>query len=113
MGGFYERLVGMVKDCMRRGLQEKSTIFRQLEVIIAEKECVLNNRPLTASTIGGDFDSHSSRGLFKVSSVARSCGIQRLMKTRETGRKRLQLEGDGAEQEQLWGVSGIDGTKNI
>lgn len=47
-GGFYERLVGLVKHCMRRTLDKNLLKDSQLTTIIKEIENILNTRPLTS-----------------------------------------------------------------
>ena len=46
-GGFYERLVGLVKRCMRKSIGRKYFSLEQLATLLAEIEAVLNSRPLT------------------------------------------------------------------
>ena len=46
-GGFYERLVGMVKRSLRKATGRKHFTLEQLITLIAEIEAVLNSRPLT------------------------------------------------------------------
>ena len=46
-GGFYERLVGLVKQSLRKGFGLKRLTLDQFEVILAEIEAVINTRPLT------------------------------------------------------------------
>ncbi|KAI5732054.1 hypothetical protein M8J77_020456 [Diaphorina citri] len=46
-GGFYERLVGLVKHCLRRTLDKTLLNNNQLITVIKEIESVLNTRPLT------------------------------------------------------------------
>jgi len=46
-GGFYERLVGLVKRCMRKSIGKKHYSLEQLATLLAEIEAVLNSRPLT------------------------------------------------------------------
>lgn len=46
-GGFYERMVGIVKDCMKRSLQKHLLNDNQLVTIVKEIEAVINTRPLT------------------------------------------------------------------
>ena len=46
-GGFFERIVGLLKTILRRTLGKAKLGFKQLEVILAKTEAILNNRPLT------------------------------------------------------------------
>jgi hypothetical protein len=46
MGGFYEKLISLVKRCLRKTLQSQSFTYTQLETIFTELEAVLNSRPL-------------------------------------------------------------------
>ncbi|XP_063391759.1 uncharacterized protein LOC134677258 [Cydia fagiglandana] len=46
-GGFYERLVGLVKNCMKKTLQKHLLNDTQLVTAVKEIEAVLNTRPLT------------------------------------------------------------------
>lgn len=47
-GGFYERLIGIVKNCMKKTLQKHLLNDSQLTTIIKEIEAVVNTRPLTS-----------------------------------------------------------------
>lgn len=53
-GGFYERLVGLVKHCLRRTLDKTLLTNNQLITVIKEVESVLNTRPLTV--VGCDLE---------------------------------------------------------
>uniref|UniRef100_A0A8D8QQL5 Integrase catalytic domain-containing protein n=1 Tax=Cacopsylla melanoneura TaxID=428564 RepID=A0A8D8QQL5_9HEMI len=53
-GGFYERLVGLVKHCLRRTLDRTLLSNNQLTTVVKEVECVLNTRPLTV--VGTDLE---------------------------------------------------------
>ena len=46
-GGFYERLVGIVKRCLRKGIRCKRLTLDQFIVLLSETEAVVNTRPLT------------------------------------------------------------------
>lgn len=53
-GGFYERLVALVKHCMKRTLDKHLLHDSQLLTVIKEIELVINKRPLTY--VGTDLD---------------------------------------------------------
>ena len=44
--GFYERLVGTVKSCLKKTLGRAYTTFEELETILCGVEIAINNRPL-------------------------------------------------------------------
>lgn len=44
-GGFYERLIGVVKNCMKRSLGKHMLKDNQLAKVIKEIEAVVNSRP--------------------------------------------------------------------
>lgn len=46
-GGFYERLIGIVKNCMRRRLEKHMLTDNQLVTLVKEIEATVNTRPLT------------------------------------------------------------------
>ena len=54
-GGFYERLVGLVKRCLRKAIGAKRLTLEQFVVILSEVEAVLNTRSLTY--VYEDFES--------------------------------------------------------
>ena len=54
-GGFYERLVGMVKRSLRKAIGRKGFTLDQMVTILVEIERVINSRPLTY--VYGDFES--------------------------------------------------------
>lgn len=53
-GGFYERLIGIVKNCLKRTIDKHLMTNNQLCTIIKEIEAVINTRPLT--TVGAEFE---------------------------------------------------------
>jgi len=55
MGGFYERLVGMVKRSLRKSLGKLSLTYDQLHTLLVEIEAILNSRPLVY--VASDLDS--------------------------------------------------------
>ena len=46
-GGFYERLIAIVKNCMRRTLEKHMLTDSQLVTLVKEIEATVNTRPLT------------------------------------------------------------------
>ena len=56
MGGFYERLVGLVKRAMRKTIQKNLLTVIQLQTILKEVEATINARPLVY--IGDDLESN-------------------------------------------------------
>ena len=46
-GGFYERLVGVVKNCLKRTLYKRTLNWDELVTVLLEVEQCVNNRPLT------------------------------------------------------------------
>lgn len=47
-GGYWERLIGQVKRCLRKTLGKSMLSFYELESIIYELELIVNSRPLSA-----------------------------------------------------------------
>lgn len=56
MGGFYERLVGIVKRSLRKALGKVCLSNEQLLTILKEAEAVINSRPLVY--VGNDINSY-------------------------------------------------------
>ena len=46
-GGFFERMVGCVKQCLRKTLGKARLKQDELATVLVEVECTLNSRPLT------------------------------------------------------------------
>lgn len=46
-GGFYERMIGLVKGCLRKVLFRRKLSLNDLQTILTEVEARVNNRPLT------------------------------------------------------------------
>ncbi len=46
-GGWYERLIGIVKNCLRRVLGKASLSYEELETVLTDVESTVNQRPLT------------------------------------------------------------------
>ncbi|XP_071138465.1 uncharacterized protein [Mytilus edulis] len=55
MGGFYERLVGLVKRSLRKNLKKKLLTDVQLQTLLKEVEAIINSRPLVY--VGDDINS--------------------------------------------------------
>ncbi|XP_031351409.1 uncharacterized protein LOC116176791 [Photinus pyralis] len=53
-GGWWERLVGLLKNIMRRVLGQASLHYQELYTILCECESIMNNRPLTYLDEGGE-----------------------------------------------------------
>ena len=56
MGGFYERLVELVKRTLRKAIGRTSLTNKQLLTVLKESEAVVNSRPLVY--VGDDIQSH-------------------------------------------------------
>lgn len=46
-GGFWERLIGILKGLLRKNLGRSSLTYEELQTLVCECEAVMNNRPLT------------------------------------------------------------------
>lgn len=53
-GDFYERLVGLVKHCLKRTLEKHQLNNSQMKTVMKEVEAVVNTRPLTY--VGAELD---------------------------------------------------------
>ncbi|UYV64637.1 hypothetical protein LAZ67_3001419 [Cordylochernes scorpioides] len=47
-GGWWERLVGLMKQLIRKVLGDKTVSYKELQTVICEMESAMNSRPLTA-----------------------------------------------------------------
>ncbi|CAC5354913.1 unnamed protein product [Mytilus coruscus] len=56
MGGFYKRLIGIVKQCLRKSIGKLCLTNEQFRTLLAESEAVVNSRPLVY--IGDDINSN-------------------------------------------------------
>lgn len=56
MGGFYERLIGLVKRSLRKTIGRRLLTTVQLQTLLKEIEAVLNSRPLVY--VGDDINSN-------------------------------------------------------
>ena len=55
MGGFYERLVGLVKQALRKSIGKICLNIVQLQTILTEVKALVNSRPLVY--VGADLNS--------------------------------------------------------
>ena len=46
-GGFFKRLVGSVKDLLKKDLQNNKLKYEEMQTVPLEIEMIINNRPLT------------------------------------------------------------------
>lgn len=46
-GGWWERLIGLTKTCLKKSLGRATITYEELQTIVAEVESVLNDRPIT------------------------------------------------------------------
>lgn len=46
-GGFYERLIGLMKNLLRRVLGKNSVSYEEMQTLLCDCETVMNDRPLT------------------------------------------------------------------
>ncbi|MCP3661478.1 MAG: transposase family protein, partial [Gammaproteobacteria bacterium] len=56
-GGFWERMIGIVKGCMKKAVGRKLLTFDEMITLLSEVSAVVNSRPLTF--LYDDFDSGS------------------------------------------------------
>ncbi|GBL95461.1 hypothetical protein AVEN_154847-1 [Araneus ventricosus] len=47
-GGFWGRLIGMLKDLLRKSLGHSPLTYEELQTLVCECDAVMNNRPLTS-----------------------------------------------------------------
>ena len=60
MRGFHERLIGVVKTCLRKTIGKLCLTSEQLRTFLAEAEAVVNSRPLVY--VGDDINSNIQSG---------------------------------------------------
>ena len=53
-GGFFERLVAIMKSCLSKMIGNAMLMFDELEEVLIDTECIMNNRPLCY--LGDDHD---------------------------------------------------------
>ena len=58
MGGFYERLIGLVKRALKKSIGRRKLTIVQLQTLLKEVEAVINSRPLVY--VGDDVNSSLS-----------------------------------------------------
>lgn len=91
-GGLYERLVGLIKHCLKRSLEKHLLSDQQLSTIIKEIEAVLNTRPLTY--IGSDVEKVLTPADFlRVGGVLMTAAAGKELLESATEIKRMLIEG--------------------
>ena len=57
MGGFFERLIEVMKFALSKAIEKASLTFSELEEILLDVECFMNNRPLVY--LGEEFEDRT------------------------------------------------------
>lgn len=68
-GGFFERMIGMLKNILRRVLGKASLNYEELYTVLCDAESVINSRPLTYLADDDDLDPLTPAMFFKDSRV--------------------------------------------
>ena len=76
MGGFYERLIGLVKQCLRKSIGRICLTMVHLETVVKELEAVINSRPVVY--VGADFSSAFTHTLGDFLSINPKTGVPSL-----------------------------------
>ena len=56
-GGFFERLIGVMKSALSKAVGKAMLTFSELEETLLDVECFMNNRPLTY--LGEEFEDRA------------------------------------------------------
>ena len=73
MGGFYERLIGLVKRSLRKAIGKLCLSYEQLLTMLKEVEAVINSRPLVY--VEDDIDSNMTLTPFHFLTLNPKIGI--------------------------------------
>ena len=99
-GGFYERLVKEVKDCLKKVLQRSVVNYDELQSLVTEVEAVLNSRPLCY--VSNDLETVLTPSHFLVLKRLTSASQPELLATEPNLVKRFK--GSQRLLDQLWDI---------
>lgn len=107
-GGFYERLIGTMKRCLRKVLRNAKLNGDELLTILTELEAMLNSRPLTC-----EYDEVGEEMLTLFSFTVVGCWV--CPRKWETMNRKVQQDFSNVSDTLVsWGsISGTDGDKSV
>ncbi|XP_053392224.1 uncharacterized protein LOC128554915 [Mercenaria mercenaria] len=100
MGGYYERLVGLVKRTLRKTIGCTLVTNMQMQTFLKETEAVLNSRPLVY--VEEDIDSCIAITPGHFLSLNRNLGLPETVKRNKSDEEYLPFESSGKEILKLW-----------
>lgn len=100
MGGYYERLVGLVKRTLRKTIGRNLVTSTQMQTLLKETEAVLNSRPLVY--VDEDIDSCITITPAHFLSLNRNIGLPEIDKTDGDDEEYLPFNKPESEILKLW-----------
>ena len=100
MGGYYERLVGLVKRTLRKTIGRRLLTSIQMQTLLKETEAILNSRPLVY--VEEDIDSCMAISPAHFLSLNRNIGLPEMDKTIDIDGEYLPYESSGSTILKLW-----------